>query len=88
MSDAFDLIVQRMQFMKPDIESGDVVISYRGSGLGFAGDPSGMAMSPLVSVRLKGLQFRPITTLLFATITMPAFTTTLTAEDSVGIASN
>ena len=85
---AFTNLVTRMQAFKSDITPANVEVVYRGSGLGFAGDPSGMAMSPLVTVRLTGLQFRPITTLLFATITMPAFTTTLTAEDSVGIASN
>lgn len=85
---AFTNLVTRMQDFKPDITPANVEIVYRGSGLGYAGDPTGMAISPLVTVRLTGLQFRPITTLLFATVTMPSFATTLTAEDSVGIASN
>lgn len=85
---AFTRLVDRMQQIKPDIAAANVEVVYRGSGLGYAGDPTGMAMSPLVTVRLKELQFRPITSLLFASITLPAFATTLTAEDSVGSLSN
>ena len=85
---AFDRLVARMKQFKPDITAANVEVVYRGSGLGYAGDPTGMSLSPLVTVRLKELQFRPITSLLFASITMPSFTTTLTAEDSVGSYSN
>jgi hypothetical protein len=85
---AFTRLVDRMKQIKPDIAAANVEVIYRGSGLGFAGDPSGMAMSPLVTVRLKDLEFRPITSLLFATIDMPSFSTTLTAEDGVGSLSN
>ena len=85
---AFTNLVNRMQDIKPDITPANVEIVYRGSGLGFAGNPSGMSMSPLVTVRLKDLQFRPVTALLFFSITMPSFATTLTAEDSVGSQSN
>jgi len=85
---AFTNLVGRMQDFKPDIEAENVEVVYRGSGLGYAGDPTGMAMSPLVTVRLKDLEFVPITTLLFASLTMPSFATTLTAEDSVGSVSN
>jgi len=84
----FDRIVTRMQNMKPDIAAANVLVEYRGSGLGYAGDPNGMEIAPLVTVKLTGLQFTPITSLLLATITMPAFLTTLTAEDSAGSQSN
>jgi hypothetical protein len=77
-----------MKQFKPDIEEANVRVIYRGSGLGYAGDPSGVELSPLVTVELTGLQFRPITALTLATIDMPSFTTTLTAEDSVGSVSN
>ena len=56
--------------------------------MGFAGDTNGMELSPLVTVELTGLQFKPITSLTLATIQMPSFETTLTAEDSVGSVSN
>ena len=85
---AFDAIVARMQAMKPDIAASNVRISYRGSGLGYAGDPNGMEIAPLVTVELTGAQFRPITTFLFTTLTLPNFRTTLTAEDSAGSQSN
>ena len=85
---AFTNLVNRMRQIKPDIDEGNVRILYRGSGLGYAGDPNGMEMSPLVTVELTGLQFRPITSLTLASVTMPSFATTLTAEDGVGSVSN
>jgi len=85
---AFTNLVNRMRDIKPDITEANVEVVYRGSGLGYAGDPSGMALSPLVTVRLKDLQFQPITSLMLTSFTMPSFATTLTAEDGVGIASN
>jgi Flp pilus assembly protein TadG len=85
---AFTNLVNRMRQIKPDIAEANVRVLYRGSGLGFAGDPNGMEMSPLVTVELAGLQFRPLTSLMLATVAMPSFTTTLTAEDGVGSESN
>lgn len=84
----FNLMATRMRYMKPDIADSNIQVEYRGSGLGFAGDPNGMEVAPLVTVRLSGLQFRPITTLLFVTFTMPDFRTSLTAEDQSGVQSN
>jgi Flp pilus assembly protein TadG len=85
---AFTNLVARMQQIKPDIEAENVQVHYRGSGLGYAGDPNGMEMSPLVTVELTGLQFQPLTSLMLATVSLPSFATTLTAEDSVGSVSN
>lgn len=85
---SFDRIVQRMSFMKPDIAASNVTISYRGSGLGYAGDPNGMEPGALVTVELTGLQFRPIVLFNAVAFTLPAFRTTLTAEDSDGSQSN
>jgi Flp pilus assembly protein TadG len=85
---AFTNLVNRMRQIKPDIDEANVRILYRGSGLGYAGDPNGMEMSPLVTVELTGLEFRPLTSLTLATVTMPSFATTLTAEDGVGSVSN
>ena len=85
---AFTAIVDRMKLIDPWITPANVEVDYHGSGLGFAGDPNGMDVSPLVTVRLKGLVFRPITTLLFADINMPSFAATLTAEDAQGSGSN
>ena len=77
-----------MQTMKPDITAANVRVDYSGSGLGFAGDPNGMEIAPLVTVRLTGMQFVPLTGFMFATINMPDFRTTMPAEDSSGTQSN
>lgn len=84
---AFNPIVARMKAMKGDIAAANVVITYRGSGLGYAGAP-GMDISPLISVSLRGLTFRPIYLAGLVNFAMPDFATTLTAEDSAGTASN
>lgn len=84
----FTAIVNRMKAMKPDIAASNVSVTYRGAGLGFAGDPNGMEVAPLVTVELSGVQFRPTTGLSLLTLTLPAFRTTLTAEDMSGTGSN
>jgi Flp pilus assembly protein TadG len=85
---AFQAIVDRMATMYPQITAENVKIEYKNIGLGFAGDPNGPDVAPLVTVRLTGLTFKPITTLMFATFTMPEFATSLTGEDLSGTASN
>jgi hypothetical protein len=74
--------------MMPAIQASNVIIEYKGSGLGFAGDPNGAEVSPLVTVKLTGVQFKPLAFLMFATMNMPEFATTLTAEDLSGSESN
>jgi hypothetical protein len=94
-----DVLVERMRQIHPAIEPQNVEVRYSGSGFGFAGTagsgggggggaPEQMEISPLVTVTLVGLEFRPITSLLFASMSMPAFATTLLAEDGVGSVSN
>jgi hypothetical protein len=84
----FDNIVDRMKLFLPDINYSNVTVEYSSSGLGYAGNPNGADLSPLVTVKLSDLQFTPITTLMLATLTMPSFTTSLTAEDLTGSQSN
>ena len=84
----WDMMVTRMRGVKRDITASNIAVSYRGSGLGYAGDPNGMDIAPLVTVELRNLQFRPVTGLMLATITLPTFRTTLTAEDNEGSQSN
>jgi hypothetical protein len=93
-----DVIVARMKQIYPAIEAENVIVRYKGSGFGYAGSATGggggggaaetMEISPLITVTLTGLQFRPITALLLAEMDMPAFSTTLTAEDASGQYSN
>lgn len=79
---SFNYIVQRMRFMKPDIAASNVVVTYTGSGLGFAGDPNGMELAPLVTVELTGVRFRPLILFNAVAFNLPPFRTSLTAEDS------
>lgn len=93
-----DVVVARMRQIHPPIQPENVQVRYTGSGFGFAGSAatgggggSGteqMEISPLITVSLVDLEFRPITSLLLASLDMPAFATTLTAEDGIGSVSN
>ncbi len=85
-STTFNKIVDRMKAIDPNITAANVVVSYSGSGLGTAGDggATSMDISPFVTVSVKNLKFVPITSLLLATLTLPSFSSTLTAEDASG----
>lgn len=86
---AFNNIVDRMQVAMPQIAASNVVIDYENVGLGYAGDPNGPDVAPLVTVKLRQLQFRPITLMVFGgTISLPDFRAALTAEDGSGTYSN
>jgi hypothetical protein len=85
---AFRRIVDRMKLFLPQLTYSNVSLEYSSSGLGYAGNPNGPDVSPLVTVKLTGLQFAPVTTLMLATLNMPPFTTSLTAEDLSGSQSN
>lgn len=88
-SAAFVNIVDWMNNHYGPIAANNVEIEYRNIGLGYAGDPAGSDVAPLVTVRLVGLNFQPITTLfLGATIAMPNFSAALTLEDGSGAVSN
>jgi Flp pilus assembly protein TadG len=86
---SFGLIVARMLAIDPLIEAKDVEVDYKNVGLGFAGDPNGSDVSPLVTVKLTGLTFQPLTTLLFgASFNMPTISASLTGEDLSGTTGN
>ena len=74
--------------MNPRIQASNVEVKYSGSGLGFAGDPNGSDISPLVTVSLINMNFNPVTGLRIGTLPMPGFSTTLTSEDLSGVQSN
>jgi hypothetical protein len=82
------VLLPRMQYMNPRIKAANVELHYTGSGLGYAGDPNGMQIAPIVTVKLTGMTFTPITTFLFASVNLPDFSTSLTAEDASGTQSN
>ena len=90
-----NVIVTRMKQMYPSIKAANVEVRYTGSGFGLAETTGGggggteqMEISPLVTVTLTGVQFRPLTTFTLKSVTMPDFATTLTAEDASGSVSN
>jgi Flp pilus assembly protein TadG len=87
-SAAFDAVVARMRLFMPQITASNVQIIYSPSGLGYAGDPNGPDLAPLVTVRLSGLTFNPIITLTFANVGIPEVRTSLTFEDGIGTQSN
>ena len=83
-----NVLLPRMRYMNSRIAAANVELHYTGSGLGYAGDPNGMQIAPIVTVQVTGLTFTPITTFLFATMTLPKISTSLTAEDASGTQSN
>jgi len=86
---AFQDIVDRMSVMYPPIGPGNVTVDYKNIGLGYAGDPNGPDVAPLVTVKLQNLVFQPITCLVFAcSISMPSFAASVTSEDLSGTISN
>lgn len=85
---AFNRLLGRMQDFMPEILPANLVIEYRGSGLGYAGDPNGMDIAPLVTVRLRNMTFTPFFLLGGIDIDLPDFSYTLTMEDGQGTGSN
>jgi TadE-like protein len=87
-SDTFNnVLLARMQAIDPAIRAENLVVRYSGSGLGSA-SVGQMEISPLTTVTLTGMTFVPITSFLFAQITMPNLSATLTSEDASGSYSN
>jgi len=80
---AFNAIVTQMQRFYPSLTADKVTISYEYSGLGYAGDPNGIQVSPVVTVRLKSPTFTPMLFRFFgnATVNLPAYAASLTLED-------
>lgn len=86
---AFQRIVQRMDAFLPELTDNRVIVEYGYSGLGYAGDPFGPDVAPLVTVRIRNMTFTPILLQLFGgTITLPDFRASLTMEDGAGTVSN
>lgn len=84
-SDAFNRIVARMQMVYPAITASNVVVEYRGSGLGYAGDPNSSDISPLVTIKLQNITYSPMALSVFrAAVPLPSFSYSLTSEDASG----
>ena len=86
---AFNNIVARMRAFMPEIQPANVIVEYDNSGIGYAGDPNAPDVAALVTVRLTGLNFQPLTVYAFGTsIPMPSFRSALTMEDGTGTVAN
>lgn len=86
---AFNNIVARMNVIDRQITAANVVVDYDHSGLGFAGNPYGPDVAPIITVRLRNMTFTPFLGQVFgATMNMPGFAASLTMEDAAGTASN
>ncbi|MBX7494099.1 pilus assembly protein [Qipengyuania sp. 1NDW9] len=81
---AFDAIVSRMQDFKHNIEPANVEVEYSWSGLGYAGDPNGPDVAPIITVRLVNLEHNPLYGILIGSVDLPDFAYSLTAEDGEG----
>ena len=85
---AFDVVVNRMRAFMPEIQPDNVEITYSPSGLGYAGDPNGADLAPLVTVRLSGIDFRPLVGFALLRFNLPEVRSSLTFEDGIGAESN
>lgn len=87
--DPFTNIFNRMDRTMPELTAANIEILYQPSGLGFAGDPNGSEIAPIVTVKLKNVNFTPLVFELFGgAITLPDFRASLTMEDGQGTVSN
>lgn len=81
---AFNSVVTRMRVIDAGIAAADVRISYSGSGIGFAGDPSGTSeIAPIVTVEVASASFRSMSLLGFG-IRLPRVRYSQMLEDGDG----
>ena len=67
-------LIARMRQFQPRIPDNAVSVEYRGSGLGFAGDPNKPEIAPLVTVRVRNVYYNPITLSTFGlSVPLPDF---------------
>ncbi|WP_022682797.1 TadE/TadG family type IV pilus assembly protein [Sphingobium bisphenolivorans] len=85
----FARIADRMHLFFPELTANNIRIAYKPSGLGYAGDPNGADIAPIVTVEVRNLTFTPTLLQLFGgQLTLPSFSSALTLEDSRGLSSN
>ena len=78
-----------MDDIKPEIIGSKVSVNYAFSGLGYAGDPNGVDVAPLVTVTVSDLVFTPLLgALLGVSFNLPTLSYSLTLEDGQGDWSN
>lgn len=88
-SGSFSALSARMKQILPSVTDKNIQVEYSGSGLGYAGDPNGPDIAPLITVRLVNMTYSSIAlSPLGVTTSLPDFAYSLTAEDSAGTSSN
>lgn len=85
---AFDNIVTTMRRFYGGIGPENVVVQYEYSGLGYAGNPNGSDVDPIVSVAVIGMDFNPLISGTIGSIGLPGTSHSLTNEDGEGSFSN
>lgn len=84
---AFEDLLARMRQIQPSIPRAGLHIDYDWSGLGFAGDPNGPDVAPIVTIYVQGMQF-PMLFMLGRSVAMPTSRYSMTLEDGQGDVSN
>lgn len=88
-ANAFQLIVTRMSQIAPILTDRNVRLTYTNSGLGYAGDPNGPDVSPIVTVSTDQVPFTPLLFQFFGSyVHLPDESASLTLEDASGTTSN
>lgn len=83
----FRAIVDQMRRVKQDLGYTNVQVVYQNSGLGFAGDPNGPDVAPVITVRLINMRYRPFTFMIFGgSVPLPSASYSMTMEDGQGAA--
>ena len=85
---AFLRVANQMRIFMPEINDTNVEVIYSPSGLGYAGDPNGPDLAPVVTVRLYGMAFQPIAGFGLGGFSLPEVRSSLTFEDGSGTVSN
>ncbi|WP_427969711.1 TadE/TadG family type IV pilus assembly protein [Altererythrobacter sp.] len=80
-SAAFGRLSARMKQILPSIQDSNIVVEYSGSGLGYAGDPNGPDIAPLITVRLQNMTYNSVVLSPIGSVGLPDFAYSLTAED-------
>ena len=86
---AFTAITDRMMLIAGILHPNNVTIRYENSGLGYAGDPTGPDVAPIVTVSATSVSFDPLIGQFFGiSLRFPVVSASLTLEDGQGSDSN
>lgn len=86
---AFGRIATRMTQIAGLIQDTNVRITYTNSGLGYAGDPNGPDVAPIVTVSAANVNFVPfVFQFMGGSVKLPTQSASLTLEDASGSTSN